>query len=117
MKLSGFTVTDAAMRPASPVRQCFYCHQPIGKEHKFECVLVSKRVRVKAIIEYEIDVPAHWSKEDVEFSRNESSWCADNIVGDLERHIQKMNERGFCMCDDVYVSLLDDSEEYFLDEK
>lgn len=114
--LSGFAVTEASMRPASSKRECFYCHQPIGSTHKFECVLISKRVRVKAIIEYDIDVPAHWEKVDVEFARNESSWCADNIVGDLERHIERMNERGFCMCDDVHVSMLEDSDEFFLSE-
>ena len=32
--MSGHVVTGAAMRPASNVCQCFYCHQPIGDEHK-----------------------------------------------------------------------------------
>lgn len=67
-----FIVTEKAMRPASLLRQCFYCQQPIGSAHGPECVLVKKKVRVKAIIEFDESFPAHWSKRDMEFYMNEN---------------------------------------------
>jgi hypothetical protein len=59
-------VTRAAMRPASKREECFYCHQPIGADHKPECVLILKMVKVRMIVEYELDTPSSWDKEMIE---------------------------------------------------
>ena len=91
-----FKVTEKAMRPASPNRECFYCKQPVGGEHKADCVLVQKTVLVQASIEYEVTVPASWNEEDILFHRNESSWCQSNIIRELE----ELDDRG-CLCEKV----------------
>lgn len=67
--MSRFTVTEKAMRPASPERKCFYCTAPIGKNHWSNCVLVKKKVQIKVTLKYEIDVPAHWTPEQVKLHK------------------------------------------------
>lgn len=107
-----FEVTGKAMRPASPKRQCFYCGQPIGGIHNGDCVLIEKKVRVRMIVEYEISVPADWSKNQIEFHRNESRWCADNAISELEN----LAEKNGCICDFTTFEYIDDSGEEYLDE-
>lgn len=70
-------------RPAGKPDQCFYCNQPIGQMHKGDCVCRERTIIVRTIIEYPIRVPESWTKELIEFQRNESSWCADNIIDEL----------------------------------
>jgi hypothetical protein len=101
-----FIVTAAAQRPARMDGTCFYCGQPIGAAHKDDCVLIKKRVRVRAVIEYEIDVPAHWTPEQVEWHRNEGTWCADNLITELGA----LAEKTFCLCGQVtYTHVADTS--------
>lgn len=64
---------------------CTYCQQPIGSQHKVDCVAWRKRVMVRATIEYPVTVPNCWDKEDIEFNRNEGSWCAGNLTDELEK--------------------------------
>lgn len=89
-----FVVTEKAMRPASDKRRCFYCQQEIGAEHKDDCVLINRKVRIRMTVEYDIEVPAHWDANQIEFHRNEGSWCADNALKELE---DAFGENG-CMC-------------------
>lgn len=62
---------------------CFYCRQRVGKEHKPDCVLIVKKVRVRMTVEYDVTVPADWDADMVEFHRNDSSWCKDNAIEEL----------------------------------
>lgn len=94
--LVSFTVTGKAMRLASSNCECFYCRQPIGAKHKPSCVLVKKRVKVRMAVEYEIEVPASWGKDQIEFQRNEGSWCSNNALDELDRAFGK--DDGPCMC-------------------
>lgn len=87
-----FTVTAKAMRPALSEQVCFYCRQPIGSTHAENCVLVVKTVTVKMEVEYEVEVPAHWDAKDVEFHRNDSSWCMSNAL----RELLKINDGCHC---------------------
>lgn len=89
-----YAVTPDAKRPNSVDDSCFYCHQAIGEPHRPSCVLIAKKVRVRMTVEYEVEVPASWNAGDVEFHRNESSWCADNAMGELE----KLAGREGCLC-------------------
>lgn len=109
----GFVVTKDAMRPASNEEKCFYCQQPLGAEHKPDCVLVAKKVKVRAIIEYEVNVPAYWDKDQVEFQRNDSSWCCDNMIGELENLLGEDQ----CLCGITTFEYLGDASEPFLNEK
>lgn len=74
MIIPSVLTNDDGIRPAGEPDECFYCHQKVGTPHREECVCVNKKVKVRAMIEYEVEVPFFWSKEDIEFHRNESSW-------------------------------------------
>lgn len=122
--MSDFRVTEAAMRPASARRQCFYCHSPVGGVHGAECVLVHRRVvvrleakRLGVSHEYEIDVPAHWDDYDIEFHRNDSSWCANNALRELPPEIvarlgrpDAPDDETPCLCSDVTFAYVSDVE-------
>lgn len=107
-----FIVTEKAMRPASDKRQCFYCQQTIGEPHKADCVLITKRVKLRTVIEYEDEVPADWDREMIEFHRNDSSWCADNLLKKLEN----ISEKNGCLCPIQHTVYLGMTSEAFLDE-
>ncbi len=109
-----FIVTAAARRPASDKHECFYCNQAVGAEHKPDCVLISKKVKVRATIEYEIEVPAHWESGMTEFHRNESSWCKDNMIRELQAIADLKND---CLCSHVEFEYLCDTSKPFLSEE
>lgn len=109
-----FTVTEKAMRQASASPQCFYCQQPIGAEHTHKCVLIQKRVKVRMVVEYEVAVPAHWNGSQIEYHRNDCSWCASNAIGELDRLFG--NDEGPCMCNFARFEYMGSDSEPFLDE-
>lgn len=79
--------------------RCFYCHEAVGAPHKPECVRITRKALVRAIIEYEVDVapmgdPDDKAAEHFEFHRNEGSWCADNMLRELS---DLCGENG-CLC-------------------
>lgn len=106
-----YKVTKNAMRPASKEKKCFYCQEPIGGNHKDDCVTIRKNVLIKVTLEYKITVPNSWDKNDVEFSRSESSWCADNIISELEKEAEKN-----CLCGIATTEYIKDTSDDFLDE-
>ena len=108
-----FIVTKAAMRPASKRERCFYCQQSIGQEHEPDCVLIKKTIKIRAVIEYEVDVPHFWDKQAVEFHRNESSWCCSNILDELK----EIDKDGQCLCGIVEFECLGADGEPILKEK
>lgn len=113
--MMAFIVTERAMRPASPDHACFYCKQPIGMEHKSTCVLIHKKVRVRLTIEYEVEVPADWDAHMIEFQRNEGSWCADNLIRELET----LAEARGCLCSldpPPAFEMIADSDTHYLSE-
>ena len=77
------TVNDGDVRPAGPAGECFYCRQPIGEQHGHDCVIPRRLVVLRAIIEFVADEPEEWTAEQITFHRNESSWCADNVLDDV----------------------------------
>lgn len=71
-------VVAADARPAGKPGECFYCWKSVGEMHEFDCVIPQKKVRVRFSIDYEVSVPFSWNKRNIEFHRNESSWCQLN---------------------------------------
>ncbi len=55
-----------------------------------------KIVKVKMFTEVCIDVSADWETSDIEFWLNESSWCANNILRELEKQYEGKDKS--CMC-------------------
>ena len=108
-----FIVTKKAQRPAGRAGECFYCGQAIGERHRDDCVLVQKRVKVRMIVEYEVDVPAFWDKERIEFHRNDGSWCADNALAEL----RKLSKQDGCLCAKTAYQYIGGDSDPFLREK
>lgn len=104
-------VTEKARRPAIDRQECAFCHQPLGTEHRPDCVLTKKKIKIRMIVEYETDCPASWGKEDIEFHRNESSWCADYALVELELFADE-----HCLCDFALFEYIQDVSGEFLDE-
>lgn len=102
------TKDDDGIRPAGKPDECFYCGAKVGEHHHYDCVTVTKTVKVKATVEYEIEVPLFWKKDNIEFHYNDGTWCADNIVNDLDNYIAKLNEKGECLCPYCKIEVLDD---------
>ena len=108
-----FTVTEKAMRPVSDAKECYYCHKRLGSFHEDHCVLINKKVKIRMTIEYEVSVPNHWKKNDVEFHRNESSWCAGNAIEELS----KLSGENGCLCNkDINFEYVSDESEAYLEE-
>lgn len=72
-------------RPGGPAGECLYCHREIGREHAEDCVCRRRSVVIRATIEYAVEVPENWDQYEIEFHRNDSSWCASNLIDDLRR--------------------------------
>ncbi len=71
------------LRPAGQQDRCFYCKEMLGEPHAFNCVMVCQRVKVKVEIEYDVWEPISWDGEQIEFRRNEGSWCANNCLDEI----------------------------------
>lgn len=99
---------DDGIRPAGAPDQCFYCRQKVGAEHARDCVMVKKTVLVRYSIELEIEVPHHWRQGDVEFNRNEGTWCANNAIDELRKRFAT-DESG-CMCGAFACEYLGDAD-------
>lgn len=92
--MTGRIVTPDCERPNRMDGTCFFCHEPVGGQHKEECVAYERKVIVRAIVEYEVSVPNSWSPEMIEFHRNDGSWCSNNMLGELD----DIREEDDCLC-------------------
>lgn len=91
---------DDGIRPAGLPDACFYCGGKVGDPHDSECVTLKRKIKVRYIFELEIEVPHHWTKDDVLFHRNDSSWCANNALDELDPHEVEVSPGLFtgCLC-------------------
>ena len=71
---------------------CFYCGQPT--RHALDCVVPGTRVKVRLTLTFDKIVPHSWDQEQIEFFLNDGSWCASNILSDLE----KLRDVKGCLC-------------------
>ena len=89
---------DDGIRPAGKPDECLYCKQKVGEEHKYDCVILQRKVKVSYSYEIEIEVPWSWTEDEIAFHRNESSWCCDNSLDELEELRTKLNAENSCLC-------------------
>lgn len=89
-----FIVKEDAIRPAGLQDRCFYCNQLLGTEHKSDCVIRERTIVIRATIEYVVDIPEDWDRDQVEFHRNEGSWCSSNFINEMKT----LEERIGCLC-------------------
>lgn len=109
MKYPLVTSDDHGIRPAGKPDECFYCNSKVGIEHGPICVVVTQRVKLRAIIEFEVEAPHYWTKKEIEFHRNEGTWCAGNLPNDIEEY---RNNTESCMCRETtieFVEVVDDT--------
>lgn len=78
------TLDDDGIRPAGPQDACLYCQQKVGQPHGAKCITIKKRVKVRYIFELVLEEPHSWGKEQVEFHRNDGTWCANNAIQEIE---------------------------------
>lgn len=81
---------DDGIRPAGSPDECFYCRQRVGSPHASDCVIVTKRIEMRATAKvpsgetlaglWQFDEPHSWDASSSEFHKNESSWCAANFL-------------------------------------
>ena len=93
---------DDGIRPAGPSDECFYCQAKVREAHAFDCVTIHKKVRVRYIFDIEVEVPYVWDKQQFEFHRNESTWCANNAIDELQAQTQE------CLCPYFKAEFLED---------
>lgn len=71
-------------------------------------------VRVKATITYEVPAPARAAdKESVEFQRNDGSWCASNMIQELEELDIDTPDEQSCLCPLVHFEFVEAVGEEF----
>lgn len=83
------------VRPARPDGTCFYCRVPLGGEHNKGCVIRTKTIVQDFTIRLVLRVPEDWDAAMIDFHKNDSSWCASNIV----ERIKSVDTDERCLCD------------------
>lgn len=76
--------------------RCRFCPAVIGERHSAQCLIPQRPVRIRMIVEYTVLAPVVWGAEEINFHRNDSSWCADNAIRELMEAFGP--DRGVCMC-------------------
>ena len=94
MKIASWIVKPDDVRAARLDGTCFYCWVPLSGEHKKDCVIRQRTVDVEMTIRFPISVPEHWDVESIEFHRNDSTWCTDNVIPELEHEAERVG----CLC-------------------
>ncbi|WP_099467829.1 hypothetical protein [Konateibacter massiliensis] len=107
MKKEKWLVTESSTRPAGKPDRCFYCGQLIGEQHKEDCVIRSKTVVVDFTFRTVLSVPECWDEEQICLHYNDGSWCADNILSELDGRSEKMG----CNCDIYKAKFIRDADE------
>ncbi len=83
--------TDDGIRPAGAPDECFYCRRKVGQSHALDCTIVHKLVEYKVVAVlsdgttfsglWQREEPFEWDAAQMNFARNDSSWCANNFLG------------------------------------
>lgn len=107
MKRDNWTVGDYGIRPAGKPTQCFYCGIEKGGIHKEGCVIRKRTIVMEMKINIVMDVPEDWDEAMCNFHKNEGTWCANNILHDLNAMKERMN----CLCDVAEFKYLREANE------
>lgn len=95
MLRNDWPVGEHGIRPNGSPDACFYCGQPKGAQHRIGCVIRSRTVVVRTIIEHTIDVPEDWERSTIEFT--EGSSCSDNMIEQLSALVERLGDDA-CTC-------------------
>ena len=104
MKRENWEVVDPGIHYLDgKLENCIYCKSKIGEPHKVGCVVRERTVVVSATIQYVITVPEDWTKEQIEFHRNEGSWCSDNGLREIDNFRERTDH---CLCGNMYYKYI-----------
>jgi hypothetical protein len=96
MHRNDWPVLEHGIRPAGKPTECFYCGAERGAVHRNECVIRSRTVVVRTIVEHVIDVPESFEVENIEFT--EGSSCSNNMIRQLQDLTNRLDDEGKCTC-------------------
>lgn len=85
--------------------KCLYCKAPTGGPHTEECVCIERPVKIRMTVELIITHPRSWDAGSINFHLNDSSWCANNILGELDR----LAGGGRCLCSATEFEFIGDA--------
>lgn len=105
-----FIVTRKATKPEGGLN-CCWCKEKVGKPHKETCPCIRKKIKLRVTIEYKTDTDASFNREEIEFLRNEGTWCASNALDEIHKSLA-----GECLCGKAKFEYLGDTSEPYLDE-
>lgn len=112
MKRDNWLVTERDTRSgnggAGVPHKCFYCTAATGTEHDAECVCRRRTVVVRMTVEHIVVVPESWNSDQINFHRNDSSWCVSNAFRQLA---DLSDSSGQCHCGHTEVEYLRDATE------
>lgn len=108
MRYPGNVVTreDTRSEGAGVPEKCFYCSGKLGAEHDADCVTLHRPVKIRVTMDIIVPAVRSWDKHMIEFRFNESTWCADNIMDDLQRYTKGA---GGCLCGHTEIEYLGDA--------
>ena len=70
---------DFGIRPAGLIDACFFCKQQVGAEHRHDCIVLDKKVRVSVLIQMDLRVPYVYGPANLEYLYNEGMYPVDAV--------------------------------------
>ena len=95
MKRSTWLVAEVDVKPNGA---CRYCGEPLGGEHKADCVCRQRTIIADFTFRVIRKVPEDWDESMINFHMNDSSWCLNNVIAELQAIIDNMDEKNYCLC-------------------
>jgi hypothetical protein len=108
MKRASWICTEAHTCPAGYPNQCCYCPARIGEEHILTCVHRGRTIVVRLTIEMVRVVPEAWDSDQIAFHMNDSSWCASNIISEIDA---MFGGDARCLCGNMHSEFLREATE------
>ena len=99
------TKSDTRCEGAGTPDKCFYCNGKFGEPHDSDCVVIKRPVVTEITFTVVLPYPRNWSFEEIESHCNESSYCSDNLLDEIER-VKNANN---CLCGHVQVKCIRDA--------
>lgn len=94
MKRDSWPVLESEVSDRLFPGRCIWCQTPVGEEHRSDCACRTRTVVIRATFEIVRRVPEDWHDEAVNFHLNDSSWCASNLIHEIEILESHLN----CLC-------------------
>lgn len=89
---------------------CRYCKKLSGEAHAEDCVCRQRTVVVSLQLEYVVSVTEDWEESMIEFHRNDGSWCATNLINELDA-LQERTKKTSCFCSNAKYSFVREATE------